>query len=53
MRSYAAIKMSCKWLRLCLIDADTVFKNHSYFLNWITLNSLNCNDSYIVIIKWL
>ncbi len=53
MKSYAAIKMSCKWSESYLINIDTVFKNCFYFLNWTTLNLLDCDDNCIVIIKWL
>ncbi len=51
MKSYAAVKMSCKWLKSYLINVDTVLRDCSYFLNWITLNSLDCDDNYITIVK--
>ncbi len=51
MKSYTAIKISYKQSELCLINVDTVFRNYFYFLNWITLNLLNCDDNYIIIVK--
>ncbi len=51
MKSYTAVKMSHKWLKSYLIDIDTVFKDCFYFLNWTILNSSDCNDSYIIIVK--